>query len=215
MENYIKYPRPLHLPWSPGVSSDDKVLSDLSHFEGREVVVTEKMDGENFTGYRDYCHARSIDGRHHYTRDWVKTFWLARAHDLPEGWRVCGENLYARHSIGYERLPSYFMGFSIWDEKNFCLGWNDTVEWFDLLGIRPVPVLYRGMWDEKTIRELKLDPATQEGYVVRLAGTFYFGSFSHSCAKFVRPNHVQTSEHWLYDNTEHACNKLVDSDIET
>jgi len=39
---------------------------------GREVVVTEKMDGENTTMYCDNIHARSIDGRHHPSRDWVK-----------------------------------------------------------------------------------------------------------------------------------------------
>jgi hypothetical protein len=67
----IKYPRTLHLPWSPGVSSDDRVLHDLSCFTNKEVVVTTKMDGENTTLYADVFHARSIDGRHHSSRDWL------------------------------------------------------------------------------------------------------------------------------------------------
>lgn len=117
MENRVKYPRTFHLPWSPGVSSDDKVLTDLSGFEGKRVIVTRKMDGENFTGYRDYCHARSIDGNHHWSRDWVKKFWLERSFDLPEGWRICCENMYATHSIKYESLPHYLLGISIWNEK--------------------------------------------------------------------------------------------------
>jgi hypothetical protein len=44
---YIKYPRTLHLPWSPGLTNDDRQLKSTEHFEGREVVVTVKMDGEN------------------------------------------------------------------------------------------------------------------------------------------------------------------------
>ena len=42
----VKYPRTHHLPFSPVVSSDDRVLKDLSQFADQEVVVTVKMDGE-------------------------------------------------------------------------------------------------------------------------------------------------------------------------
>ena len=61
MESY-KYPRTFHLPWSPGVASDDKVIESLDAFVGREVVVTEKMDGENSSLYSNgHIHARSMD----------------------------------------------------------------------------------------------------------------------------------------------------------
>lgn len=42
----IKYPRTYHLPTSPGVTDDDRVLESYAGFEGQEIVVTEKMDGE-------------------------------------------------------------------------------------------------------------------------------------------------------------------------
>lgn len=44
---YVKYGRTFHLPWSPGAHDDDKTLSDASQFEGKHVVITKKMDGEN------------------------------------------------------------------------------------------------------------------------------------------------------------------------
>lgn len=53
------YPRTAHLPWSPGATSDDVRIADLSGLTGREVVVTEKLDGENTTLYADGLHARS------------------------------------------------------------------------------------------------------------------------------------------------------------
>ena len=53
----IKYPRTPHLPWSLGATNDDVKQRDLSHFVGKQVVVTEKMDGENTTLYNDYIHA--------------------------------------------------------------------------------------------------------------------------------------------------------------
>ena len=65
-----KYGRTYHLPQSPGVTSDDKVLRDLSVLAAaEEVIFTEKMDGENTTIYNDGCHARSPDSGYHPSRD--------------------------------------------------------------------------------------------------------------------------------------------------
>ena len=192
----VKYPRTYHLPWStPG--KDDRVIESLAPFDNRWVVVTEKMDGENTTLYRDYIHARSIDGRSHPSRDWVKQFWSQIRFDIPKDWRLCGENLYAKHSIAYDNLPSYFMGFSIWNEKNICLSWQDTVEWFQLLGVTPVPVIYDGIFDEEEIKE-SWRPDNSEGYVIRVPGEIHYKDFKNKVGKFVRKDHVQTVKHWMY-----------------
>ena len=207
----VKYPRTHHLPWSDGVNDDDRVISSLDAFRGQRVIVTEKMDGENTTLYRDRMHARSVDGRSHPSRGWVKKLWSTLCADIPEGWRVCGENMYARHSIHYTELPDYFMGFSVWNERNICLGWDDTLEWFSLLGITPVSVLHDGVFDMERIKALydrKEDWARREGYVVRTASPFGYGEFRHKVAKFVRKGHVQTSRHWMWGGTVEA-NSLV------
>ncbi len=197
----VKYPRTHHLPWSEGMHSDDRQLKDVGHFAGRRVIVTEKMDGENTSLYADYFHARSIDSLHHPSRDWAKGFWGRIAHDIPEGWRICAENLYAQHSIAYSDLESYLLGFSIWDERNFCLDWDSTLEYFELLGIRPVKVLFDGEFDEAAIRRLydpRKDWGRSEGYVVRLADGFAYRDFRRSVAKFVRQGHIQTTKHWMH-----------------
>lgn len=198
--DWVKYPRTHHVLWSEGVNSDDRVIDSIAAFEGRRVIVTEKMDGENFTGYRNYTHARSVDGRSHPSRDWVKQFWSGFSGDIPEGWRICGENLFAKHSIHYTDLTTYFMGFSVWNERNVCLGWDDTLVWFKLLGIEPVPVLYDGIFDEKIIRKLwdSKDWGTREGYVIRVADEINYGEFRQKVAKFVRKNHVATVAHWMH-----------------
>jgi len=198
---YVKYPRTYHLPWSPGKTDDDRVLKNTSVFDDKMVVVTRKMDGENFSGYKNYCHARSIDGRSHPSRDWAKNFWSQRSYELPEGWRVCCENMYAVHSIKYDDLESYLLGFSIWDENNNCLSWEDTKLWFNLLDIPIVPVLYYGKYDEEKIKKLyneKTDWENHEGYVIRNADAFSYKDFKTNAAKFVRPNHVQTIKHWMF-----------------
>ena len=198
----VKYPRTLHLPWSPGKSRDDLVLTSTSHFEGQHIVVTEKRDGENTTIYPFAVHARSLDSAYHPSQSWVRQLQAQIGHEIPTGWRICGENLYAEHSIPYY-VTNYFEVFSIWDETNTALSWNATQEWADLLNLLTVPVIFKGEWPGKDfLDELwqdycqKMDPAFVEGYVVRLAGRFSYDSFSSSVAKFVRPDHVQTDEHW-------------------
>ena len=198
--NYVKYPRTHHLPWSEGLNEDDRVIENLDGLKGKRVVVTKKMDGENTSMYTDYIHARSIDSRNHPSRNWVKNFWSQISGDIPEGWRICGENLFAEHSIRYDDLPTYFMGFSIWNDRNICLSWDETLEYFEVLGITPVPVLFDGIFEESEIRKIwsAEDWSKSEGYVVRIADEFTYGDFRHCVAKFVRKNHVQTVKHWMH-----------------
>ncbi|WP_329294695.1 RNA ligase family protein [Streptomyces sp. NBC_01455] len=196
----VHYPRTPHLPWSPGATSDDVRVADLAGLRDLEVVVTEKLDGENTTLYADGLHARSLDSAHHPSRAWVKALQGRIGAALPPGRRVCGENLYARHSIAYTELDSWFYGFSVWDGER-CLGWDRTVRFLRRLGV-PVPrVLWRGVLDERAVRALRvlrLDPARQEGYVVRTVEGFEHEEFGRRVAKWVRPGHVRTDTHWMH-----------------
>jgi hypothetical protein len=156
----------------------------------------------NCTMYSDYIHARSLDSKNHPSRNWVKNLHSKIKYDIPEGWRICGENLYAKHSIYYSELESYFQVFSIWNEKNECLSWIDTIEWCSLIDLPMVPTLYIGRFDQKYIQEMfddyvKNSTDEVEGYVVRLLDKFSYGDFKNSIAKWVRPNHVQTHGHWM------------------
>lgn len=194
------YPRTPHLPWSPGATSDDVRLADLAGLSGCEVVVTEKLDGENTTLYADGLHARSLDSAHHPSRGWVKALQGRIGPRIPAGWRICGENMFARHSIPYEDLASHFYGFSVWD-GDVCLDWDRTVVFLRNLGIPTPPVLWRGVFDaraEKALRALKPDTLRQEGYVVRPAEGFPAAAFRRRVAKWVRPGHVTTDTHWMH-----------------
>ncbi|WEH15850.1 RNA ligase family protein [Streptomyces sp. VNUA24] len=192
------YPRTRHLPWSPGATADDLRVTDLSGLRGREVVVTEKLDGENTTLYADGLHARSPDSAHHPSRTWVKALQARIGHAIPRGWRVCGENMFARHSLPYDDLDSWFYGFSVWDGDGRCLDWDRTVAFLRGLGV-PVPrVLWRGAFDERALRALRPDLARQEGYVVRVVDGFGAQEFGARVAKWVRAGHVTTDTHWMH-----------------
>ena len=201
MSTSIKYPRTFHLPWSLGRSSDDKVLTDTECLSGKTLMATVKMDGENTTMTRDAVHARSLDSVTHESRTWVKVLWSQIRFDIPEGWRICGENLYAKHSIGYNNLGSYFHVFNIWNADNVCLNWTETVEWCELLGLTHVRVLHYGFTieDIQNIHEdfMKNESVDQEGYVIRNIDSFPYSEFKLNVAKYVRANHVQTDSHWM------------------
>ena len=207
MNKYHKYPRTRHAPWSRSKTDDDKVHPTMKQFEGQHVIVTEKMDGENTTMYSDNIHARSIDSRNHPSRNWVKQLHGEIAHMIPEGMRVCGENMYAKHSIAYDDLSSFFLVFNIWD-GDLCLSWKDTLEWCELLGLDHVRVLYNDTYDEEAVRSLWTpnDADDIEGYVIRFSGEVRRSEFSDKFAKFVRKGHVQTDEHWMFKEVE--SNKL-------
>lgn len=195
-----KYPRTYHFSWSEGLQNDDKCIESLDNFVGKDVVVTVKLDGENTTMYPDHIHARSIDSVDHPSRHWVKGLHGGIKYLIPDGWRICGENMYAQHSITYDDLDTYFYVFNIWDEQNDCLSWDSTLDMCDALDLTPVPVLYQGIWDEDKFKEIaaNLDTDKVEGFVVRLREKFSYADFSKSVVKWVRKGHVQDDEgHWM------------------
>ena len=197
--HHVKFPRTYHLPWSPGVTKDDRVMSEKDPFAGEPVVVTVKVDGECTTIYADGVHARSLDYRPHPSRNWMKATAARVAQDIPRHWRICGENLWAEHSIAYRNLDDFFLVFSVWNEKNVCLSWAETKEWAALLGFRTVPVIYEGDGDRRHIEGLHRaefggDP--MEGYVVRLAGSFPYSAYRRAVGKFVRSGHNVTAHDW-------------------
>lgn len=206
---FVKPPRTFHLPFSQGRTKDDVGLSeaDLSYLSDRRVVITEKLDGEctAIWGPDGYAHARSTDPlRRHPSRGRVKALAERIGRDIPKDWRVVGENVTAMHSIHYTHLAPhehwYFRPFGIWDERNRCLPWDETEEWCEMLGLLPVPVLYRGRFDHSVLRTLPYDAGTngdeREGFVVRDADGFPFALHRRAVAKYVRSGHNQCGDDW-------------------
>ena len=217
MNNYIKYPRTFHLPYSLTITEDDKRLeSDEQFYKMDEIYCSIKMDGENTTCYPNgYIHARSINGNKYPWQTWLKQYIQKWCHNIPNGWRVCGENLYATHSINYT-FPNegyYFQLFGIYNEKNECLSYEDTWIYVDILGVKMVDVFYVGKYNKELIlqkfEEYKKKSVNEvEGFVIRNCASFPYSEFKNNSGKFVRANHVQTDSHW----TEHWIpNKIIKS----
>jgi hypothetical protein len=198
---WVKYPRTYHLPSSPNLQNDDRKHKHLNFFEGKTIIGTIKRDGENTSMYPDYYHARSLNSTHHESQSLVKAIHGSIAHDIPKDWRICGENLYAKHSIHYHNLTSYFEVFSIWNEKNIALNWEETMTYCVLLDLKAVPCFYIGSWNPDVIHQQFLDYCARskddvEGYVLRVSDEIPYGMFHKSTAKWVRENHVRTTKFW-------------------
>ena len=214
--NRVKYPRTFHLPWSPGMNRDDRVMGDITVLKGEDVMICEKLDGENTTWYPDLMTARSLDTDSHPSRSWVKNLWAQKAYNIPQDWRVCGENMFAKHAIHYTKakgnaLDTYFYMFSIWDDRNMCLSWDETEEWAELLDLTLIPVLYKGEFDMNFIEELnkkmESNAGTVEGYVIRLTREYHYSEFRNVCGKYVREGHVQNNHgHW-------ASQKIIKNEL--
>jgi len=138
-----EFPRTAHLPVEPNAEHDDIVASDSSLFEflKKTIYVEEKIDGTNLgvavvgdnpiVRNRSHILRKGYDRRKtpaqiQYQRVWT---WL---YDNLELWRslnktlgftasVYGEWLYARHVVAYNRLPSLFIAYDIYnsDDKKF------------------------------------------------------------------------------------------------
>lgn len=203
-----KYGRTFHLPISLGATSDDKTMASIEGLIVNDLLITEKMDGENTTIHSTGTHARSPDSRYHPSRDWLKAFAAGISPRLENDERIVGENLYAQHSLGYKALPSYFMGFS-WIIGENIQPWDDTLLRFEELGITPVTVLYRGPYTDGVFEGLadQLDLARQEGFVARDAVGFSETEMPTRIGKYVRANHVQSETHWM--NSELIPNRLA------
>lgn len=207
----MKYPRTYNLPYSPGIAKDDKKLQDgwFSNYIGEEIVITAKLDGENIHMTQKDCYARS-DGaptRSPWSRNiWdpqYGLYWRIKQY-IGDNETIFGENLYGEHSIHYNKLTDYFHLFAANDGVNWY-SWDDVKMLADIMNIPHVPELWRGMiykeeelrkLVEKYVHESEWYGDIREGVVVRLAKSFPIEDFSKYVCKWVRPNHVTTSEHW-------------------
>lgn len=204
-----KYPKTPHLPCSEGVQKDDTQLKDYSNFIGKTISITEKMDGENISIYKDYWHCRSIDSVHKQYHSYLQNKILPQIQPLlKDNQKIIGEYLYAEHSIHYNNLLSYFQVFAM-IQDNYVLGQSLTRQLCDKYGLVHVPFL--GIiqnFQLKDVKQLKEIANTViekggEGIVIRNNDFFYLEDFSKNVAKYVRKNYIQTDEHWsshIYKN---------------
>lgn len=207
-----KYFRSMHFPFSPGTTSDDRITQDYSFLENEEVVMTEKMDGENNAICKGGIYARSHGA--FAEKPWNNCIWSIHErikHQLDDDTFIFGENMYAPHSIIYENLDAFYYVFGV-RVKDEWLSWDDICIYAETLGLPTVPLIKKGVFTdiktevEQAVKEgsafgsvdsVENKPCTMEGVVVRTAAGFKQEDSDAHLLKWVRKNHVKTGEHWV------------------
>lgn len=213
MSDFFRFPHTAHLAWlGEGMPRDDKLLDDAEVEEllAGEVAVEEKVDGANVglsTDSRGELRAqnrgRYLDPSASHPQFKRLFTWLAPKRDaltaaLHPALILFGEWCYARHSVAYDALPDWFLGFDVYD-REAALFWSTARRdaLFAELGIVPVPRLARGHFtlDELTglFGASRVGSGPMEGLIVRRESA----DQTLARAKLVRPAFTQAIEaHW-------------------
>jgi ATP-dependent RNA circularization protein (DNA/RNA ligase family) len=211
-DDFFKFPSTPHLALLGSIEvRGDKVMSESERadFLQHELVVEEKVDGANLGISVDAEGNIRVQNRGAYlhipgTGQWKKLGgWLALRTNalfdqLTDRYILFGEWCYARHSIAYDRLPDWFLGFDIYDKDTarfFSCTRRDEI--FRVLGISQVPRVDYGHFTLAKLSELlsqsQLGDKPAEGLYLR----FDQGDWLVQRAKLVRPAFIQSVEqHW-------------------
>ncbi|MCA9215115.1 MAG: RNA ligase family protein [Planctomycetales bacterium] len=208
----MKFPSTPHLAVLGGVSvRDDKVLipAERDRFLAHDVIVEEKIDGANLGISFDSAGVIRAQNRGSLLQEpmsgqWkVLPAWLAVRSDcffdvLSDRYILFGEWCYAKHSILYDRLPDWFVGFDVFDSQanRFAnRAARDAI--LESLEVPVVPCLARGRFSLDDITNLlglsHFGDTPAEGIYLR----YDDGDWLGQRAKLVRPDFVQAiREHW-------------------
>ncbi|MFN8671452.1 MAG: RNA ligase family protein [Candidatus Sericytochromatia bacterium] len=199
----MKYGRTYHFPFSEGATNDDKIQKNWHRILDNDIVMTEKLDGENTCLKNSGIYARSHAAP-------TKNPWSVnmlpiwnRIKDSLGDLNIFGENLYGVHSIEYKNLKDFFYVFAI-RENDKWLSWEEVKFYAEALDLLVVPEIKIGKFTEKLIKKEIADNLLLgsrlngecEGFVFRNINSFSVTDFSTNVLKYVRKNHIKTDEHW-------------------
>ena len=215
---FFKFPHTPHLIWLASMPCrEDKVLSpaEAQSFLDGDITVEEKVDGSNIGFSVDESGALQVQSRGNFlTRGshpqfqplwpWIDTRRFALIEALRPGLMLFGEWCFALHSVPYNRLPDWFLGFDVYDctESRF---WSvdRRDRWLVDLGLARVPCLARGRFLMEQLRSLigtsQLSGEPMEGIYLRCDR----GDWLERRAKIVRAEFAEgIVKHWSEESLE-------------
>ncbi|TRO78338.1 DNA ligase [Desulfuromonas acetexigens] len=190
---------------------DDKVLSksERGEFLQHNLIVEEKVDGANLGISFDSEGNIRVQNRGAYLHlpgsgqwkklgDWLTPRACTLFEHLSDHFILFGEWCYAQHSVFYDRLPDWFLGFDVYDKRfGRFLSSKRRDDLFTEMGVAQVPVLAFGHFAypevQKFLSTSKLSEQPAEGIYLR----FDQDDWLAQRAKLVRPAFIQAMEqHW-------------------
>jgi ATP-dependent RNA circularization protein (DNA/RNA ligase family) len=215
-EGFFKFPSTPHLAAPANIDiRRDKLMSkpEREEFLRHELIIEEKVDGANLgisfdsnadilLQNRGSCLQFPASGQWKKLEKWFTPKIEILFESLMDRYILFGEWCYARHSVYYNCLPDWFLGFDIYDsqEKRF-LSSALRDKFFQKMHIYQVPVIAEGRYDlfslKMLISESKLGNQMAEGIYLR----FDDKEWLTQRAKLVHPAFIQsTGQHWSRSN---------------
>lgn len=211
-KDFFKFPSTPHLTLLGDIEvRGDKVMSESerNEFLRHELVVEEKLDGANLGISFDEEGAIRVQNRGEYLRSpnkgqWQKLFeWITPRQELlfdqlTDRYILFGEWCYAQHSVVYNRLPDWFLGFDVYDKLTArffsCTRRNEIIK---AMGIFQVPQVSIGHFTLPKLRNLLLQSYFSDNPSEGVYLRFNQGDWLIQRAKLVRPAFIQSVEqHW-------------------
>lgn len=209
---FFKYPHTPHLFWLGRTPCrDDKVLSaeEARSFVDGDVTVEEKVDGANIGFSLNESGQLQVQNRGSYLVrgahpqfqplwPWLEARRFALAEALFPDLMLFGEWCFARHSVPYQRLPDWFLGFDVYERKTSRFWSSDRRDrWLKDLGLATVPHLAKSRFSIEQLIALmgvsRISDGPMEGIYLRRDR----GDWLEQRAKIVRLEFVQAiAEHW-------------------
>ena len=200
---------------------------DIEELLSCEIVIDEKFDGSIVSFTREGTDIVAYGRRNEIMRNGILTnrnkayillddwYWKHEENlkQIPCGYTIFGEWLYAKHTIFYDKLPDYWMCFDIFNGKEFMYFLSD--EYWDIsekINLWMLPRLEIGMF---SINGLKRVAQKKESvYGSRMEGYVAKNYEKQIFMKFV--NHefdidLEENGHWLKQPLE--INKLSNYEI--
>jgi ATP-dependent RNA circularization protein (DNA/RNA ligase family) len=184
-------------------------LKNRDAFLNNRLIVEEKIDGANLGISFDRQGSLILQNRGSiltlpYSGQWIKLEgWLPPRLNtlfdhLCDRYILFGEWCFAKHSVGYNRLPDYYIGFDLFDKASRqFLSFDLRNQMFEKMNISSVPFIKKGVFSLPQLEELmgkscfSDDPA--EGIYLRHDGD----NWLKQRAKLVKAQFIQTiDDHW-------------------
>ena len=210
--DFFKYPSTPHLVLLEDMSvRDDKVMSEAerNEFLQHELVIEEKVDGANLgisfdsdgnlraQNRRNYLHLPA-SGQWKSLAGWLTPRTETFFDVISDRYILFGEWCYAQHSVKYDRLPDWFLGFDLYDKQtgNF-LATSRRNELFRKVQVEYVPFIVRGRFTLVEIQSLlaksNLGAQPAEGICIR----YESDNWLVKRAKLVRLSFIEEmDQHW-------------------
>ena len=211
-DSFFKFPSTPHLATLPGVEiRDDKVLTanERSAFLTRELTVEEKVDGANLGISFDSSGNVRAQNRGGYLelpgsgqwrplRDWLRLRMDALFNTLIDRYILFGEWCYARHSVCYNDLPDWFLGFDMYDKQSarfLSVTRRDAL--CRKIGVAQVPTVARGRFALEELVRILAESALAGHPVEGIYLRSDTGQWLVQRAKIVYPGFLQSlNTHW-------------------